>query len=968
VPDVDDLDAADLKIIPDDLVTGSSGETLVAARAQAMGFLFHPPGRLEGGLDGIIELRDPKTKGLTSDLIGVQSKATDNGFKNDDGRTFTFNVDAKDLNYWLKLPMPVILVLSRPATNEAYYVVIEEYFADAETRAKRRVTFDKTRDRFPDNPEVMLEIARRDANRRALAPAALLEGPMTILGLSVELEKSEEATTAARAKSTPARWRKAATLWGELADAIAATGVPRRLVWPALEQRHVALREAGDREEAARARLELAKDKIRLDEPSAWFDLAGLEWLINLDKLGFDLQLASAYANWSEHGAEALDALRALVKDATTPTEKRATGALLVEVLSIYGEYEEAHAVAGKLRKTKVALGPRLALELDWLDAAAELGHDVEQQWQALLTDKNLNRISEARARVLQRRGCFLARRGKSDEAQASFRQAAAVWRGVFGADDQVMEALNSALAAAAFCGTRRMALPFGAGAAAALARGSAQVPAVRAELLTLRGLNYLLDEHYPDALRHLTAALAIHYREGNLAAARNTRLFLARAFIAVDEPATALAYFVRAGADKQGAAVAKELTFREAEAALRLKNAPPFELAPSFAAAAAVKGGLRDEEAARVADDVLAAATPRPRIYTPDPHGPARRLLAQIAPSLDAARAKKAAKILREEVKAGGPLQAEATRGLIVMSQNGLADSGKFFLERLLDGQDLPITIAGYLRKAKKQTQQRVVDAALQGNVEALVESARADLPPKWPALRAPIAERVEAAVAEPDDSEPIEDITYMQTDMRGFGELARHVEPELRRRFIEHLISVVLATEHDELEKLAAIDAAFEVAPALDEQEARRLWKLLVPISAGHFPESAPAVIASHDNPKRARNIIRRNVTPQSLRAHALRAIKRLVSHLANTQDELERTTASALASDDAELVHVALWVARDLGVTVDTTRLEELARHEDLRVATLAAELADRLTTAATHDAGGAIARVRGHEERG
>lgn len=934
---LDAFDSADLKIIPDEMLTGDLGEGIVAQRARAMGFLWHPPGRIEGGLDGIIELRDPKTRGLTSDFIAAQSKAAVDKFDNDDGDTFTYTVDARDLAYWLKLPVPVILVVSRPSTDEAYYVPVKEYFAEEERRAKRRVLFDKKRDVFGDDPQALLDLARREANRRSLAADALLEGPMATLGLSDELEQAEQATAQATAKSTKARWRKAARLWGELADAIAATGVPRRLIWPALEERHRALREAGDKVEAARDRVALARDKIRLDEPTAWHDLAGLEWWVNLDVLGFELQLASAQANWAELGAEALDALRALLKDAKGAKDKREAAALLVEVLSIYGQYSDAFIVSDKERTTKVALGPRLSLELDWLDAAGELGHDVEAEWQELFVNKNLNRMSETRARVLQRRACYLTRRGRTDEAVVAFRKAAAVWRGVFGADDQVIEALNSALTAANLTGRPTSPLPFGAGAAAALARGSAQVPAVRAELLTLRGLNHLLAEHYADALRHLMAALALHHREGNLAAARNTRLFLGRAYAAADEPLAALGFYIRAGAPKQAAEIAARLAFAEAESVLRLSQAPPFELEASLAAAAHVRGGVDAAEARRVADDVLALAAAPPRIVAPDPHTPARRLVAQIAADLEPADVKRAVKILREDAKAGGPLQSPATVGLIRLSQKGVADSTKFFLERLLAGEDLPVTIAGYLRKTTKKTQGRVVEAAASGNLQALIEACRADLPDKWLELVPVLEARLEQELAEPVGEDAV---SYLSDNVRGFGELARHACADLRRRFVAHLISIVLAAEQDELEKLAAIDAAAEVAPGLGEDNARRLWTLILPISEGHFPVSAPGLIASHANPKRARSKIIREVAAATFRTHALRAVARLAAQLPDTADELARTTASALASDEARLVSMALYVVRELGVAADPTRLEELSRHTDREVRELAA----------------------------
>src|SRR5205823_5966418 len=83
--------------------------------------------------------------------------------------------------------------------------------------------------------------------------------------------------------------------------------------------------------------------------------------------------------------------------------------------------------------------------------------------------------------------------------------------------------------------------------------------------------------------------------------------------------------------------------------------------------------------------------------------------------------------------------------------------------------------------------------------------------------------------------------------------------------------------SAEHDQLEKLAAIDAAAEVAAALTEDEARRLWRLMLPISQGRFPASAPGLIGSHTNPKRARTKLIREVTTETYRTHALRAVAR-------------------------------------------------------------------------------------------
>jgi hypothetical protein len=105
-----------------------------------------------------------------------------------------------------------------------------------------------------------------------------------------------------------------------------------------------------------------------------------------------------------------------------------------------------------------------------------------------------------------------------------------------------------------------------------------------------------------------------------------------------------------------------------------------------------------------------------------------------------------------------------------------------------------------------------------------------------------------------------------------------------------------------------------------------------------------SAPGLITSHPNPKRARSQIRREVTPEAFRARALLAAGRLAPRRATGAAELARTTGSALASDDRELVAVALYVACEHDVTIDRTRVAEPVRHPDHGVREAAERLLD------------------------
>lgn len=102
----------------------------------------------DGGIDGYIEICDPATGERTNLTVKVQSKATTLPWQAETDGSFEYLVKEADLNYWLRGNGPVILVLSRPKDNEAYWVSIRDYFKTIEAKRSRRVVVDKKRDRF----------------------------------------------------------------------------------------------------------------------------------------------------------------------------------------------------------------------------------------------------------------------------------------------------------------------------------------------------------------------------------------------------------------------------------------------------------------------------------------------------------------------------------------------------------------------------------------------------------------------------------------------------------------------------------------------------------------------------------------------------------------------------------------------------------------------------------------------------
>jgi hypothetical protein len=136
------------KTIHRNTLLGEEGVALIAKRVFGMGYVWYPTGGAEAGIDGTIELRDPETGEAFNCIIQVQSKATSGSFQGETASAFHYICDERDLDYWLRGNAPVILILSRPSTDEAYWVSVKDCFRDANARRSRKIIFDKQRNRF----------------------------------------------------------------------------------------------------------------------------------------------------------------------------------------------------------------------------------------------------------------------------------------------------------------------------------------------------------------------------------------------------------------------------------------------------------------------------------------------------------------------------------------------------------------------------------------------------------------------------------------------------------------------------------------------------------------------------------------------------------------------------------------------------------------------------------------------------
>jgi hypothetical protein len=163
------------KTVTRQTLIGELGIALIHRRVTEMGYLFHPR-RVDHGIDGHIDLVDPSNSQVLNLVLLVQSKASNSRFPYESEDSFQYTCDEADLNYWLSGNAPVILVISHPEEELAWWVDVKAEFADPQRRLDRSVVVDKRTQAF--DTLAARALITRAAPKSAgvyLAPAPKLE-------------------------------------------------------------------------------------------------------------------------------------------------------------------------------------------------------------------------------------------------------------------------------------------------------------------------------------------------------------------------------------------------------------------------------------------------------------------------------------------------------------------------------------------------------------------------------------------------------------------------------------------------------------------------------------------------------------------------------------------------------------------------------------------------------------------------
>lgn len=136
-----------MKTVTDNQLNGELGETLIKAAVQRLGHVFEGRGRLETGIDGTIEFRDPATRRMLGKMVAVQVKTTVGGrYQRETEARFEYLLRTTDLEYWQTSNLPVVIMLLRLSDGSIFWKSVTAGVKGEE----RRLVFDKATDRLDE--------------------------------------------------------------------------------------------------------------------------------------------------------------------------------------------------------------------------------------------------------------------------------------------------------------------------------------------------------------------------------------------------------------------------------------------------------------------------------------------------------------------------------------------------------------------------------------------------------------------------------------------------------------------------------------------------------------------------------------------------------------------------------------------------------------------------------------------------
>ncbi|MGO9490381.1 MAG: hypothetical protein ACLQBB_15320 [Solirubrobacteraceae bacterium] len=651
-----------------------------------------------------------------------------------------------------------------------------------------------------------------------------------------------------------------------------------------------------------------------------------------------------AQITWPEHGEGDLPALAAAAEGSAGREDHADWLAAHTGLLLLFGRSQEvidaSTALAGSAR---LAGGGRLAVELDRLDALEALGSEREAQegWLALLRWVDREAELEERGIAWQRRGLALAAREHVSGAEDAYRRAMDCWAGTPGYEEQAGEAFLSLQAAYMLNG--RVELPDAELRALAWRlRGGPDTPVARAERLSSEAMSNRLVGRLPDALYGYWRAYAISRASGSLVGLTASAAALAELYGHAGQHTQAMRFHVSAGNGKAAAEAIAGLYPPGLLAAELALDTPRWQRAAAYHVIGEHGASLPLEQAAAIAPRVLAEACGAPDgVLEPQPVHAARRALASIALALPAEHRQNGLAQLTRQLEGNYPNVVQGSaRALILATNAGVGDFTTVLLGAFLrDGAITGISSFWIAERAllDEGVRKPLREAALGGHLGALEALAVADLLDGDEQLLAACAQVVENAagaegVSEVSDGETLTISVGLGMNLETPGIFARVAPAELSGRLLERMLTLLCDPREPEGNRASAAGALYNLAPALDEDQAASATAALGPLALGRYDPSRWD--------KNVGNALTRfQVTlhiPHVLRSTALSCIAQLHARHSNLErDHLQQAIGAALA----DAVPAVLAAGLQAGTLVPELALpfppEAWLAHPDQRV---------------------------------
>jgi len=771
---------------------------------------------------------------------------------------------------------------------------------------------------------------------------ALLRGP---------LEKADQVRRAQRAESDAENGEHEAAAEGFVAVAQALADQNFEPAAASYRGRAAeAYAQAGFKGQAFRLFMDISRDALEEGDLTAVFrarrarEVAPPEFAWEADAL-------KARANWPEQEEGDVDALRRAWEETRGKPGEAEWASALVELLSLNGEIQAALAVARDVKeRVSVEPGARLRLELDFLDLleTPENEDEGETLWRELLDWALDPQLPPAvTAGVLQRRGVVLARRGNLDGARKSFLGATQVWARDPAFNDQAAEAFFSAGSAAMALGDLSAAFNDARPLALSL-RGTKATPTSRTERLIRRGLRALVGGSHPDALRLFGTAYNLSRRAGNLSDYFQAAEGLGDVLLAGERPAMALAAYIQAGNSKKAAEVGKMLSVDDVLTVAPVDGAP-WERIAAWAAIAGAGRSISDEGAGTIATyalQELEMATPSG--FPPNASFHAAEALANIVCSVPDEMLARSLEVLRKRLRSRAGDPKRLVEPFLLISLAGRADETEIVLDAMLADDiqaAIPIGVLDSLLEQRSDQQERLLNAAREGDGTALDTVAFSGLLERDEQLVKHAKERVRAAITsqprEEDESDGVRTVSYgIGTSLAPVGVLARYCEESEQRALADSLLRILRDPDPQLpiMTRVSAVEGLHNLAEVVPRDLVDELADSLV-ARACSPDEPAEWDRVGVDDPLARFRI---NMAPKdALQTSSLEALSQLAKHHPGVLKPLADALLVAMQSGSDRLLTAGLRVLTthlELGLPGLDIRLFLMHQSEAVRLAAL------------------------------